>query len=187
MESNSRRLFLCLLFIAQRVVLVVSGEDDEWIVMKKKDLCPALHKEIMCTTEFVDFGKVAEEIKKLGEKDGNPFPEEQLGAGQDAANCGDPLKKAMCASDTRPLCLEDRSSDDGDAAERHVCNNLYKTCPLLADRDSLNYTKECADYLKRKYSDMTCEYVGGDFDAGACPRPTQKASRLKQCNACCLL
>ena len=149
------------------------AEDDEWISIKKSDLCPALHKEAVCTDDLIKFNEVADEIRKLGEK--GTISDDQADAGQKASYCGDPLKKALCSSDASPLCLEDRTSGD-DSAERRVCTELYRTCPSISNQPSLKYTEECARYLKREFSDLTCTTVGADFKEGACPRPTRKVS-----------
>lgn len=159
---------LVLFFAAQNVF----AEDDEWITMKKKDLCPALHKETFCTDNLINFEDVAESIKKLGNEDS--ISDDQADTGEDASKCGDPLKKALCSKDASPLCLEDRTSGD-DSAERRVCTELYETCPSISGQQSLNYTEECARYLKREFSDLKCETVK-DFKEGGCPQPTKKVS-----------
>ena len=157
-----------LVFVGQNAVF---GEEDEWISIKKKDLCPALHKEAICTDNLVDFDEIARTIRKLGDK--GTLSDDQSDAGHDASKCGEPLKKAFCSSDASPLCLEDKTSGD-DAAERRVCQELYNTCPSIASEPSLNYMKECAQYLKREFTDMTCKTVGTDFKEGVCPKPTRK-------------
>jgi hypothetical protein len=161
-----------LVFAAQNVF----GE-EEWISIKKKDLCPALHKEAICTDNLINFDEIAKAIKGLGDKD--TISDDQADAVSDGSKCGDPLKKAFCSSDARPLCLEDKTSGD-DEAERQVCQELYNTCPSIASEPSLNYIKECAQYLKREFTDMKCVTVGSDFNEGVCPRPTRKVTEFSR-------
>ena len=165
--------FVSLLYLVCFTTLNVLAEKDDWITIKKKDLCPALHEEAICKENFVDFDEIAKTIGDLGKSD--IISDDEVETGQDASSCGEPLKKAFCSKDARPLCLADKASGD-DSEERRVCNELYKTCPSLSSRKSLDYTEECAAYLKRKFSDMTCEAVGVDFKAGGCPRPSRKVS-----------
>ena len=147
--------------------------EDDWIDIKKKDLCPALHEEAVCTKKLVNFDDVAKQIEKLALKD--TISDDQAEIGTDASYCGDPLQKAFCSSDAKAMCLEDKTSGD-DSAERRVCNELYKKCPSLSSQPSLDYTKECAQYLKREFSDITCKTVD-DFKEGSCPKPTRKVCK----------
>ena len=150
---------------------VFTAEKDDWISMKKKDLCPALHKEAICTDNVINFDDVAEGIKNMAGK--NTIEDGKAEKGKKAAKCGDSLKNAICSKDGSPLCLEDRTSGD-DSAEKRVCSELYEKCPSISKREGLNYTTECVEYLKREFSDMTCKSVGVDFKESACPRPTRK-------------
>ena len=166
-------------FVLFYAALNIVVAEDEWIDIKKKDLCPALHEEAVCTDHFINFDKVAEQIEKMGSK--KIISDKQAKKGEDASKCGDPLKKAFCSSDAKAFCLEDKTTGD-DSAERSVCNELYQKCPSVSSKPSLKYTEECVQYLKRQYSDITCKSVV-DFEKGGCPKPTRKVGKFKKCIA----
>lgn len=161
---------VCLFVLFSAALNVVVAEEDEWIDIKKKDLCPALHEEAICTDHFINFDEVAKQIEKMGSKD--TISNDQAEAGVDASKCGDPLKKAFCSSDAKALCLEDKTPGD-DTAERRVCKQLYQTCPSVSSKPSLNYTNKCVRYLKREFSDLTCKTADNFINEGGCPKPEQ--------------
>ena len=96
--------------------------EDDWIDIKKKDLCPVLHEEAVCTEKLLNFDEVAKQIEKLASKD--TISDDQAEIGTDASDCGDPSQKAFCLSDAKAMCLEDKTSID-DSAERRVWDNNF--------------------------------------------------------------